>query len=183
LKTSKIRIIGGFLKGSHISFPASSKLRPTSNKLREVLFNWLNFEIADLKCADCFSGSGALGIEAISRGAESVLFIEKTPKFASSIETNLKRLKIYEKSNVKIRNAFEWLKEENLENFDLIFFDPPFFDERIKNLLTFLKNQKLKKGTLIYFEKSTFDKIEVPDTFTLLKSKVVGDAEGLLLEK
>lgn len=65
----------------------------------------------------------------------------------------------------------------------MIFFDPPFFDERIKNLLTFLKNQKLKKGTLIYFEKSTFDKIEVPDTFTLLKSKVVGDAEGLLLEK
>ena len=92
MKTSKIRIIGGFLKGSYISFPASSKLRPTSNKLREVLFNWLNFEIADLKCADCFSGSGALGIEAISRGAESVLFIEKTPKFASSIETNLKRL-------------------------------------------------------------------------------------------
>ena len=183
MKTSKIRIIGGSLKGNHISFPSSSKLRPTSNKLREILFNWLSFEIADLKCADCFSGSGALGIEAISRGAKSVTFIEKTPKFAASIEANLERLHISEKCEIEIKNAFDWLKIASLGEFDLIFFDPPFFDERIQGLLTSLESLKIKKGTLIYFEKSTFDKIEVPDTFTLLKSKVVGDAEGLLLEK
>ena len=183
MKTSKIRIVGGSLKGNHISFPSSSKLRPTSNKLREILFNWLSFEIADLKCADCFSGSGALGIEAISRGAKSVTFIEKTPKFAASIEANVKRLNISEKCEIEIKNAFEWLKCASLGELDLIFFDPPFFDERIKGLLASLESLKIKKGTLIYFEKSSFDKIEVPDTFILLKSKVVGDAEGLLLEK
>ena len=105
MKTSKIRIIGGSLKGNHISFPSSSKLRPTSNKLREILFNWLSFEIAGLKCADCFSGSGALGIEAISRGAKSVTFIEKTPKFAASIEANLGRLNISERCQIEIKNA------------------------------------------------------------------------------
>ena len=121
MKTSKIRIIGGSLKGNHISFPSSSKLRPTSNKLREILFNWLNFEIAGFKCVDCFSGSGALGIEAISRGAQSATFIEKTPKFAASIEANLERLNISEKCEIKIKNAFDWLKEDSLEYLDLIF--------------------------------------------------------------
>ncbi len=183
MKTSKIRIIGGTLKGNHISFPSSSKLRPTSNKLREILFNWLNFEIAGFNCADCFSGSGALGIEAISRGAQSVTFIEKTPKFAKSIEANLERLNISDKCEIKIKNAFDWLKEDSVKEFDLILFDPPFFDERIQNLLCSLESIKIKKGILIYFEKSTFDKIEIPDSLKLLKSKSVGDAEGLLLEK
>ena len=183
MKTSKIRIIGGSLKGNHISFPSSSKLRPTSNKLREILFNWLSFKIADLKCADCFSGSGALGIEAISRGAQSVTFIEKTPKFAESIEANIRRLNISEKCEIEIKNAFEWLKKDSLEELDLIFFDPPFFDDRIQGLLSSLESLKIKKGTLIYFEKSTFDKIDVPNSLKLLKFKSVGDAEGLLLEK
>ena len=183
MKTSKIRIIGGSLKGNHISFPSSSKLRPTSNKLREILFNWLSFKIADLKCADCFSGSGALGIEAISRGAQSVTFIEKTPKFAESIEANIRRLNISEKCEIEIKNAFEWLKKDSLEELDLIFFDPPFFDDRIQGLLSSLESLKIKKGTLIYFEKSTFDKIDVPNSLKLLKFKSIGDAEGLLLEK
>ena len=183
MKTSKIRIIGGSLKGNHISFPSSSKLRPTSNKLREILFNWLSFKIEDLKCADCFSGSGALGIEAISRGAQSVTFIEKTPKFAKSIEANIRRLNISEKCEIKIKNAFEWLKKDSLEELDLIFFDPPFFDDRIQGLLSSLESLKIKKGTLIYFEKSTFDKIDVPNSLKLLKFKSIGDAEGLLLEK
>ena len=152
MKTSKIRIIGGSLKGNHISFPSSSKLRPTSNKLREILFNWLNFEIAGLKCADCFSGSGALGIEAISRGAQSVIFIEKTPKFAESIEANLERFNISEKCEIEIKNAFEWLKNGRLEELDLIFFDPPFFDERIQGLLGSLVWLTIKKGSLIFFE-------------------------------
>ena len=183
MKTSKIRIIGGSLKGNHISFPSSSMLRPTSNKLREILFNWLNFRVAGFKCVDCFSGSGALGIEAISRGAQSATFIEKTPKFAASIKANLERLNISEKCEIKIKNAFDWLKEDGLKELDLIFFDPPFFDERIQGLLSSLESLKIKKGALIYFEKSTFDKIDVPNSLKLLKSKSVGDAEGLLLEK
>ena len=183
MKTSKIRIIGGSLKGNYIFFPSSSKLRPTSNKLREILFNWLSFGITGLKCADCFSGSGALGIEAISRGAQSATFIEKTPKFAASIEANLERLNISGKCEIKIINAFDWLKSDSLGELDLIFFDPPFFDERIQGLLASLESLKIKKGTLIYFEKSTFDKINIPNSLKLLKSKSVGDAEGLLLEK
>ena len=155
-------------------------LRLLSNSCREILFNWLNFEIADFNCVDCFSGSGALGIESISRGAQSATFIEKTPKFAASIESTLERLNISEKCEIKIKNAFDWLKEDSLEELDLIFFDPPFFDERIQGLLSSLESHKIKEGTLIYFEKSTFDKINIPNSLKLLKSKSVGDAEGLL---
>jgi len=86
-------------------------------------------------------------------------------------------------NKIEIKNAFEWLKSASLEELDLIFFDPPFFDERIQGLLASLESLKIKKGTLIYFEKSTFDKIDIPDSLKLLKSKSVGDAEGLLLEK
>ena len=122
-------------------------------------------------------------MEAISRGAQSATFIEKTPKFAASIEANLERLNISEKCEIKIKNAFDWLKEDSLEELDLIFFDPPFFDKRIQGLLSSLESLTIKEGALIYFEKSTFDKIDIPNSLKLLKSKSVGDAEGLLLEK
>ena len=72
---NSIRISGGYLKGKGIPFDHKSSLRPTSNKLREILFDWLQFEIKDFKCLDLFSGTGALGIEAISRGAKNSLFI------------------------------------------------------------------------------------------------------------
>ena len=71
-----------------------------------------NIDFSKISFLDCFSGSGALGIEAISRGAQSVTFIEKTPKFAKSIEANLERLNISDKCEIKIKNAFDWLKED-----------------------------------------------------------------------
>ncbi|MAV61690.1 MAG: 16S rRNA (guanine(966)-N(2))-methyltransferase RsmD, partial [Gammaproteobacteria bacterium] len=77
---NNIRITGGKFKGNKISFDFKSSLRPTSSKLREVLFNWLQFEIQDYQCLDLFAGTGALGIEAISRGAEKTVFIESNKK-------------------------------------------------------------------------------------------------------
>ncbi len=77
---NSIRISGGYLKGKSIPFDHKSSLRPTSNKLREILFDWLQFEIKDFECLDLFSGTGALGIEAISRGAKNSFFIELNKK-------------------------------------------------------------------------------------------------------
>ena len=77
---NSIRITGGNLKGKRIPFDFKSSLRPTSSKLREVLFNWLQFEIQDNQCLDLFAGTGALGFEAISRGAKKTVFIESNKK-------------------------------------------------------------------------------------------------------
>ena len=75
-----IRITGGILKGKNIPFEFKSTLRPTSSKLREILFNWLQFEISNFECLDLFAGTGALGIEALSRGAKKTVFIELNKK-------------------------------------------------------------------------------------------------------
>ena len=77
---NNLRITGGELKGKKIPFDLKSSLRPTSSKLREVLFNWLQFDIKDFQCLDVFAGTGALGIEAISRGARKTVFIELNKK-------------------------------------------------------------------------------------------------------
>ena len=97
---NSIRITGGNLKGKKIPFDFKSSLRPTSSKLREVLFNWLQFEIQDYKCLDLFAGTGALGIEAISRGAEKTVFIAIT--YNPYNENTTQAVKTAKKANSKV---------------------------------------------------------------------------------
>ena len=91
-RTPKVRIVGGKFRGSNIPFDFSSRLRPTSNKTREILFNWLMHDVTNANCLDLFSGTGALGIEAISRGAKSVFFIEEDKMLYKQLHLNLKKL-------------------------------------------------------------------------------------------
>lgn len=186
MKNSQIKIIGGNLKGSKLFFKSSSNLRPTANKLRETLFNWLQFDIEGMNCLDSFAGTGALGIEAISRGARHVTFLEKIPQVVKDLKKNIDRLSLKKLSNVEMINAFQWIQNNSLLDFDLLMFDPPFFDspfydQRIEKLMNNLVLKELKKGGLVYFEKSTFDKLYIPNEFKVLKSKKIGDAEGILM--
>ena len=86
---NSIRITGGNLKGKKIPFDLKGSLRPTSSKLREVLFNWLQFEIQNFQCLDLFAGTGALGIEALSRGADKAVFIESNKKNYIALKNSL----------------------------------------------------------------------------------------------
>ncbi len=181
MKNSQIKIIGGSLKGSKLFFKSSSNLRPTANKLRETLFNWLQFDIEGMNCLDSFAGTGALGIEAISRGAKHVTFLEKTPQVVKDLKKNIDRLSLEKLSNVEMTNAFQWIQNNSLLDFDLLMFDPPFYDQRIEKFMNNLVLKKLKKDGLVYFEKSTFDKLYIPNEFEVLKSKKIGDAEGILM--
>ena len=181
MKNSQIKIIGGSLKGSNVFFKSSSNLRPTANKLRETLFNWLQFDIERMNCLDSFAGTGALGIEAISRGAKHVTFLEKTPQVVKDLKKNIDRLSLEKLSNVEMTNAFQWIQNNSLLDFDLLMFDPPFYDQRIEKFMNNLVLKELKKDGLVYFEKSTFDKLYIPNEFEVLKSKKIGDAEGILM--
>ena len=121
---NSIRITGGNLKGKKIPFDFKSSLRPTSSKLREVLFNWLQFEIQDYKCLDLFAGTGALGIEAISRGAEKTVFIESNKKNYLSIKNSISELNLKNYSMVLFKDGLNWIKENDLSMFCLLYTSP-----------------------------------------------------------
>ena len=180
---NNIRITGGKLKGKKISFDFKSSLRPTSSKLREVLFNWLQFEIQDYQCLDLFAGTGALGIEAISRGAEKTVFIESNKKNYIALKKSISELNLNTQSMVLFKNGIVWIKENDLSVFDLIFLDPPFDNNYETKVLEILcKNKDLKSSCKIYIEFSKFSEIKLSNSFEILKEKAIGDVKALLVK-
>ncbi len=181
---NSIRITGGSLKGQKIPFDFRSSLRPTSSKLREVLFNWLQFEIQECNCLDLFAGTGALGIEALSRGAQRSIFIESNKKNFLLLRNSIKELGLEKNSNVLFKNGINWIKDNDLSNIDLIFADPPFNQDIEKKILEiFHKNENLKLSCKIYIEFNKFTKIDLPNSFKIIKDKMIGDVRALLISK
>ena len=180
---NNIRITGGYLKGKKIPFEFKDTLRPTSNKLKEIIFNWLQFGIENLICLDLFAGTGALGIEAISRQSKKVVFVELNKKNYSVLAKNIQLLGIKDKTNVFFKDAFSWIKKNDLSHFDLILLDPPFGQEHeLKILKSIIRKNEIKSSCKIYLEYSKFTTLEIPEEFNILKEKSVGDVKALLLE-
>ena len=123
----KLRIVAGSLRGSKIAVPDRPGLRPTPDRVRETLFNWLAPIIEGARCLDLFAGTGALGIEAISRGAAFCTFVESDRALARAIEENLARLKV-DNARVVAIDAGAMLGGTP-QPFDLVFLDPPFGGE------------------------------------------------------
>ena len=181
---NSIRISGGNLKGKKIPFDFKDTLRPTSNKLKEIIFNWLQFEIQDLICLDLFAGTGSLGIEALSRNCSRVVFVELNKKNYSVLSQNVIDLDLKNKSKIYFKDAFEWVKKNDLSMFDLIFIDPPFNEELELKVLKYLTHKnELKSSCKFYLEYSKFTEIEIPDNFLIIKERLVGDVKAVLLKK
>ena len=181
---NSLRISGGNLRGKKIPFEFKDSLRPTSSKLKEILFNWVQFEIHRCVCLDLFAGTGSLGIEALSRGSPKVIFVELNKKNYSSLSTILKSLGIRDKCKIFFKDAISWLKNYDLSEVDIIFLDPPFnknYETKILNQL--FKKKDLKPSCKIYLEYSKYNDIEIPKGLIVLKEKDVGDVKALLLVK
>jgi len=180
---NNIRITGGGLKGKKIPFDFKNSLRPTSSKLREVLFNWLQFEIQNFQCLDLFAGTGALGIEALSRGADKTIFIESNKKNYMALKNSLLELNLKSQSMLLFKDGLAWIKENDLSVFDLIFLDPPFDNNYETKVLEMLcKNKNLKSSCKIYIEFSKFSDIKLSNSYEILKEKIVGDVKALLVK-
>ena len=125
LAPGKLRIIGGSLRGSRLAVPDVPGLRPTPDRVRETLFNWLMPFIDGARCLDLFAGTGALGIEALSRGAAWVDFVEDDAALARELARNLERLK---QAHAAVQNsdALALLASPPAQAFDIVFVDPPF---------------------------------------------------------
>ena len=152
----QVRIIGGKYRGKKISFPNTEGLRPTSDRIRETLFNWLMHHIIGARCLDAFAGSGALGFEAFSRGANEVVLIEQS----ALVYKNLQRIAhdfttpAHENKRLEVihSDAEHYLKT-NPNPFDIIFLDPPFALNNHNILLDLIHiSRNLKKDGLIYIE-------------------------------
>ena len=135
-KKGEIRIIGGKWKGKKIYFDLSNDLRPTPDRANETLFNWLGQDLSEMYCLDLFSGTGALGLEAFSRGAKKVTFVEKNKEYLQKIKKNY--LTMSEKTNCDFfcSECLDWVKNNSTQTkYDLIFIDPPYsyFDDKTLN--------------------------------------------------
>lgn len=121
-----VRIVGGRWRGSKLPVPDLPGLRPTSDRVRETLFNWLLPRLAGARVLDLFAGSGALGLEAVSRGAAQAVLVERDPALAQSLRQTVARLSGQAQVQVVTADALAWLSAGDGAVFDLAFLDPPF---------------------------------------------------------
>ncbi|MCL9685216.1 16S rRNA (guanine(966)-N(2))-methyltransferase RsmD [Legionella maioricensis] len=176
-----IRIIGGLYRGKKLHFPEVEGLRPTPDRVRETLFNWLMNDIKDARCLDAFAGSGALGFEAFSRGAAKVTFIEQSPQ----AHANLKKIITqFNSPNLNLIKADTRLYlQQGTEQFDIIFLDPPFAQNYIPQCLdAIVQNKRVPSGGLVYLESPTAIEIETKQ-WQQIKLKQAGQVIYGLFEK
>lgn len=147
---NRIRIIGGRWRGRQLRFIPIEGLRPTPDRVRETLFNWLTPLIQGARCLDLFAGSGALGIEALSRGAAEVVFVERHPAAAQRLLENLILLDI-EPRWVEQADALTWIRNKP-QAFDVIFLDPPFGERLVTPACACLELGWLTPNARIYLE-------------------------------
>ena len=178
----KVRIVAGRFKGHRLKLVDRKQLRPTSDRVRETLFNWIGPNIARMQVLDLFAGSGALGFEALSRGAPKVTFVEKHTKIATQIKDTCHRLDLSaQEAEVVCRNCVPWLKQDD-RTWDLVFVDPPFKDSSLyTELLNKLQTSVSIQG-LIYVEHSKRILINT-QPYTVWKEATVGEVKFLLLSR
>lgn len=172
--TGQIRIIGGQWRGRKLPVPDSPGLRPTTDRVRETLFNWLAPSMVDAHCLDCFAGSGALGIEALSRYAASATLLEMERSVAQQLQQNLATLKA---ANAKVvnTNTLTFLANPGTPH-NIAFIDPPFRKGMLEETVRLLENNGwLADDALIYIESEVENGIPpVPAHWQLHREKVAG---------
>ena len=178
--TNVLRIIGGDWRSRKLPFIDAPGLRPTPDRIRETLFNWLQGKILGTNCLDLFAGSGALGLEALSRGAADVVFVEKNVSVAQQLMQNLHVLNA--KAKVLQGDAFSSLKQIN-QPFDLIFLDPPYRQGLIEKSLQIIKERLLLVNHgLLYAEHEAELAIDwQAHGFVILKQAQAGQVQSVLL--
>jgi 16S rRNA (guanine966-N2)-methyltransferase len=172
--SGKVKIIGGLFRGKLLCVQEHDDLRPTPNRVRETLFNWLMHDIRHLHCYDAFAGSGALGFEACSRGALSVVLTENDAANFQTLQKNIQTLHAALKNSnsstpeAYFQNFFQFIAQTK-KIFDLVFLDPPYRAHLLPQCLEVLASSSaLKEGGLVYLESDQ----PLPNTasWTVLKS-------------
>jgi 16S rRNA (guanine966-N2)-methyltransferase len=170
--SGKLRIIGGSLRGSRLDVPLAPGLRPTPDRVRETLFNWLAPVITGARCLDLFAGTGALGIEALSRGAGTVDFVESDVKLADLLRANLLRLK--QTAQIQRTDAGRFIATPG-ERYDIVFLDPPFSADMWSIMARALEqHERFSASAWLYVESPATLVPELPPSFELHRESRAG---------
>lgn len=177
-RLNTVRIISGTHRTRKIQFPDAPGLRPTSDRVRETVFNWLRDDISGARCLDLFAGSGALGIEALSRGASWVDFVESNPQVSSALAQSIIKLALGN-TTIHRADAVQWVSENKapVKAFDIVFLDPPFADKLLPKICELLQQTGLVQAkSKIYIEVDAAEsELTLPNNWQLLKSKRAGN--------
>lgn len=178
--SGQIRIIGGQWRGRKLPVPDSPGLRPTTDRVRETLFNWLAPHMVDARCLDCFAGSGALGLEALSRYASTATLLEKDRLVAQQLQKNLVTLGANNGKAIAT-DTLSFLAQGG-EAHDIVFIDPPFRKGLLEDTLSLLEhNGWLAAEALIYVEsEAEAPAPAVPQHWQLHREKIAGQAASRL---
>lgn len=170
-----LRVIGGTWRGRRIRFPPVEPIRPTPDRVRETVFNWLQQDIAGARCLDLYAGSGALGLEALSRGAAQVIFVDAEPAVTRHLSRTLEELGC-DRGQVVLSDASRYLAGAP-ELFDIVFLDPPYADRALADACRLLDERGwLRRGGLAYLEDpASAGAPELPAGWALLRSKRAGE--------
>ncbi len=182
-KSNSVRIIGGRWRGRRLPVAEVPGLRPTGDRCRETLFNWLQPWLAGADCADLFAGTGALGFEAASRGATSVLMIEKHPRALAALRLSIEQLQA---TQVKLQagGAMSLIKDIKPDRFDLVFVDPPFDSNLGALVLERLdENGCVRRGGFIYIESPVSIIITPPEGWSLWREQQLGEVRMQLFRR
>jgi 16S rRNA (guanine966-N2)-methyltransferase len=173
---NRVRIIGGRWRGRSVEFEPLPGLRPTPNRVRETLFNWLQGYIEGSRCLDLFGGSGALSLEALSRGAASVTVIEQSAAALTGIRRNLERFGGGAAELLQV-DAQAWLATAAARRYQIVFIDPPFGSDLAHNIFALLASSEwLAPRAWVYLESSAALPLPaLPRGWELMREKRAGD--------
>ena len=183
-KPGSVRIIGGKWRGTRLPVPDLPGLRPSGDRGRETLFNWLQMNIRGSRCADLFAGSGALGLEAASRGAAEVILIENANPAARLIAQSLKRLDA-ECVELVQSDAMAWLESCAPESLDIVFIDPPFdCGLEVRSLALLKAGNCVSANGFVYIETARESPAFTPGSgWEIVQEKTLGEVRMMLLKK
>ena len=177
MKTNQVRIIGGQWRSRIVRFPEAPSLRPTPDRLRETLFNWLGQDLTGKTCLDLFAGSGALGFEAASRGARQVVMVEQNTAVYRALQQTQTLLGA-DQVELQRADAFAFLKADT-RCYDVVFLDPPFQLGWLRRLLPLLPF-RLASDARVYLEAE--QPVDVPQEFDTLRQTRSGQVHGVLIK-
>lgn len=177
-----MRVISGMARGLKLDSPDGLDTRPTLDRVKEALFSMLFDRIADASVLDLFAGSGALGIEALSRYAEKCTFVDSSSKAIDVVRANLRKTSFSGKAEVVLSDSIEFLKKTDGQ-YDIVFLDPPYAAGLYGDVLAVIKERKLlRKGAVIVAECDTAHEID-PGGFEIIKNKTYGKVRLYVLEE
>lgn len=183
MSQGEIRIIGGQWRGRKLKVPELPGLRPTPDRVRETLFNWLMSSIQGAYCLDPFAGSGALGFEALSRGAAYVVMVDQSTKVIQLLQEELHQFKA---GNAEVyRAAVPAQLKQPAKPFDVVFLDPPYQENLLLPTCHYLEdNHFLAKQAMIYLESAaTLQQNDLPKGWEITKSKIAGQVAYHLVKR